>query len=101
MNYIKYWIWLTQIKGIGPVLQKRLLNHFKDIELIYNASQEELLLIEGIGPALVENIESSKCFKKANSILEQIHKNDIKLLTFDDTIYLKIAKEANDAPILL
>lgn len=96
-----YWIWLTQIKGIGPVLQKRLLNHFKNVESIYNADKEDLLSIEGIGPSLVENISGSRCLDKSNSILDQVNKQNIKLLTFDDPLYLNLAKEPNDSPILL
>lgn len=96
-----YWIWLTQIKGIGPVLQRRLLNHFKDVGSIYKAEEKDLLLIEGIGPSLVKNINDSKCLDKANSILDQVNKHKMKVLTFNDPLYLNLAKEPNDSPILL
>lgn len=96
-----YWIWLTQIKGIGPVLQKRLLSHFKDVELIYNSDEEDLLLVEGIGSSLAKNIKNSKCLEKSNLILKEVHKNYIKMLTFDDLLYPSFAKKPHDSPILL
>ena len=38
-----YWIWLSQIKYVGPVLQKRLLANFNDSPKdIYLASQDDL-----------------------------------------------------------
>ena len=44
-----YWIWLTQIKGIGPVYQRMLLKRFKNPEGIYRATEEELMSCKGIG----------------------------------------------------
>ncbi len=47
---------LKEIPGIGPVLRKRLLMHFKDIELIKRASVEELQEVQGISPKVAESI---------------------------------------------
>lgn len=35
---MEYWIWLKEIKGLGPIVEKRLLNYFKNPESIYKAS---------------------------------------------------------------
>lgn len=32
-----YWIWLNALKGIGPVISRRLLESFKFSENMYNA----------------------------------------------------------------
>lgn len=33
---MEYWIWLRLIKGLGPILEKRLLSNFKSPEKIYD-----------------------------------------------------------------
>lgn len=98
---MEYWIWLTQLKGIGYVLQKRLLEHFKDPLNIYNANEEQLLSVKGIGKSLATTIKESKCLVEVNSVLSNIHKKDIKLLTYNDRLYPNIAKKFDDSPILL
>ena len=50
-----YWIWLTKIKYIGPVLQKRLLAAFDDSpKAIYFASQADLEKIPQISKRAVD-----------------------------------------------
>ncbi|MCB2295348.1 hypothetical protein LGK95_17840 [Clostridium algoriphilum] len=44
-----YWIWLSQINGIGPVIAKVLLNVFEIPQNIYKATKFELIDIKGIG----------------------------------------------------
>ena len=53
-----YWIWLTQLKYIGPVLQKRLVTEFGSPEAIYFASQAELEQIPQINKRAIQSIIS-------------------------------------------
>ena len=53
---------LDDIQGIGEKRKKALLNHFKDIEAIKNATFEELLEVEGMNKASSESVY--KYFKK-------------------------------------
>lgn len=69
---MEYWIWMREIKGLGPILEKRLLNHFKTPKSIYEASERELL-----------------------------NKKSIKLLLYNDPLYPNIAKEHPESPTLL
>lgn len=43
--------------GIGPTISKNLLNKFKTIKNIINATEEELKSVEKIGPKKIENIK--------------------------------------------
>lgn len=43
---------MEKIKGVGPVLRKRLLLAFKSTEAIASASEEELTRVQGISPKL-------------------------------------------------
>lgn len=47
---------LEQIDGVGPELRQRLLRRFGSVEGVRTASREELLDIEGIGPATADTL---------------------------------------------
>ncbi len=98
---MEYWIWLNIIKGLGPVLGKRLLDKFGDPKSIYNASKDELTGVNGIGNSIAHKIISSRSLDKAYSILYYCQKNNIRILTYNDILYPQSAKEYIDAPILL
>lgn len=53
---------LDDIQGIGEKRKKALLNHFKDIEVIRNATFEELLEVEGMNKVSSESVY--KYFRK-------------------------------------
>lgn len=48
---------LTEIKGVGPTLLKRLLTHFDSIESIRNAEIPALLEVQGVTSELAETIQ--------------------------------------------
>ncbi len=45
---MQYWVWLSLLKGVGPITQKRLLDYFRDAESVYNASKSELMEVPGM-----------------------------------------------------
>ena len=57
----KYWIWFSQIKGLGSKRKQKLLKIYKTPENIYLLNKDELLRVNGIGEEL------------ANKILYSIH----------------------------
>jgi DNA processing protein len=97
----KYWVWLSTIKGVGPVTAKRLLNHFHAPERIYYAAKKELLEVENIGEATSEKIISSRSLSCATDIIENCRKHNINILCLDDPLYPDIVKNINKLPILL
>jgi DNA processing protein len=97
----KYWVWLSNINGIGPVTGKKLLNHFHTPERIYYAEKKELLKAKDIGEATSERIISSRSLNNAADIIENCRKNNIKILCLDDPLYPNIVKSINKLPILL
>lgn len=95
-----YWIWLTQIKGIGPVLQKNLLAKFNDPLTIFSLKEHELVEVDGVGKNLANVIYSSKSLEEPKRILEEADKLNIRLLTYYDELYPIRAREQNESPIL-
>ena len=95
-----YWIWLSQIKGIGSVTQKKLLTHFGSPQKIFETSTEELIEVGGIGKTISQHIKSAD-LSKASVILEKVQKRGVNFLAYDDPLYFDFAKQALRAPILL
>ena len=96
-----YWIWLTQISGVGPQRQRVLLERFYNPENIYRASLMELLECDGIGNKIAKTIIESKTLEKAKIILDNVNKSNIELLTWDNPLYPDDAKNITEMPILL
>jgi DNA processing protein len=98
---VLYWIWLTQIKRVGPVLQKALLEEFITPENIYKASYPDLLQCEGIGETIAKRIAMNKSLDKAECILNHVNRAGIKVLTFRDYLYPTEVKNIKETPVVL
>lgn len=96
-----YWVWLTNIKGIGPITSKILLKKFRDPEKIYEADEKELISITGIGKSTVKLITGSKDLSKVSDIIEKCNKENIKILTYCSNSYPLYAKNYDKIPIIL
>jgi DNA processing protein len=82
-----YWIWLSQINEIGPVISKLLLSVFKTPQNIYKATKNELVEIKGIGNITADIIFNDKSLVKAEAILNKCKKLNIGILTYADSLY--------------
>jgi DNA processing protein len=98
---MEYWIWLTTIRGLGPVTGKRLLSELGNPKAIYEAGKETLLTVKGIGETLSDSILSSRSLEEPFLILNECEKKNIKLLTYNDPLYPAMAKNYSGAPIIL
>lgn len=96
-----YWIWLSQINGVGPVIGKALLDTFKTPQNIYKATRAELVNIDGIGNTIANIIFNSKSLVKAEEILRKCEKSNILVLTYGDSLYPVEVKDIKKAPIVL
>lgn len=95
-----YWIWLSQIRDIGPVKQKNLLTAFKTPKEIYEVTKSQLIEIPGIHEIAAEKIILSRSLESAKKIQERIWKQNIRLLNYDDPLYLSRVKKLSKSPIL-
>lgn len=96
-----YWVWLSQLKGVGPVLSKTLVDMFKTPENIYNVSRDEIMGVYGIGNIIGDSIFKEKSLKCAEDILNKCQKLNIKILTYKDNLYMKELRDIKNAPVLL
>lgn len=75
-----YWIWMTLIPQIGPVLANRLLGKFKTPDQIFKADEKALRLIKGINNRQIESIQNSKSLEEAEEILNLCKKKKFQFL---------------------
>lgn len=94
----EYWIWLSQLPNIGPVLQKKLLEIFRSPKNIYHATMEDLQEIEGIGRQRASQIKDFP-LEKVENIIKQLTANDIGILTMEDATYRSIF-DCRESPVV-
>ena len=97
----KYWVWLSLVNNIGSKIKQRLLEKYQNPELIYNATREELLQIQGIGEVLVEKILDYKIREEIKKHIEYMKNHNIDIISINDEEYPKLLKEIYDPPISL
>ena len=100
MSALKYWVWLTTLPGLGQRAKLQLLEHFASPEEVYFASEEELLLAEGITKAHAALL-ADKSLERAEQVLADCAKDGQFILTMDDTLYPDRLRNIYDPPLLL
>ena len=100
MSALKYWLWLSNLRGLGNQTRLFLLRRFSSPEEIYYADGGELLLTEGIRREDAD-ILADKRLDTAEKILADCARLDIRILTIQDAEYPGRLKNIYDPPILL
>lgn len=55
---LKYWVWLSELKGLRNQTKLALLRRFGDPESIFYADPDELMLTEGADPGQLKLLET-------------------------------------------
>ena len=97
---LKYWVWLSELKGLRNQTRLALLHRFGDPERIFYAEPEELRLTEGADPGQLRLLENHD-LTAADRILAECQRLDIRLLTLSDAAYPGRLKNIYDPPVLL
>lgn len=93
-----YYIWLSSTLYAGSVTPKILLEHYKDIEKIYNASKEDYLLL-GIRKNDAEKL-SDKSLELAEKYYDFCVKERVGILCYDNPYYPQRLKCISDPPAM-
>lgn len=96
-----YNIALTQVKGIGAVQAKILLEHFGNAENIFKANIKQLSSVEGIGEIKAKQIKEFNAFSNIEKQIAFIHKHQIQAITLQNPNYPQKLLHCYDAPTLL
>lgn len=95
-----YWIWLSSIPSVGPVMQRNLLQRFQTPENVYQADESELAQVPGVGVNLAGRIRSFRSLDAAKMRGEQMQQKKISLLSYDDPLYPARIKHEPNAPLV-
>lgn len=98
---MKYWIWLASVEGLGPVKKFALLNKFETAKRIYNATEKEILKVDGMSDKIVQNMQKAKDAKLLEKYEKYILKNDIKIINISDDNYPVKLKNIYAPPITI
>jgi DNA processing protein len=101
MSDLRYWLALNFLSDIGSVLARRLLSVFGNPENIFHASIEELKRIEGVGENRANSIVNFDRWELVNKEIEKAHRDNIMIVTLNDTKYPSGLKHIPDAPPVL
>ncbi len=100
MNDKRYWIGFNLVKGIGAVRMRALLAYFDSLGDAWNAPAEQLQEA-GLSPRLAESAVNLRAKVDLEKIWNQIHKQGISVLTWDDELYPPRLKEIEQPPPVL
>ena len=96
-----YWLWLSHLKGIGPVTSRKLVNGLGSPRAVYQATSENLLSIQGLRSGLIETLLSQRSLDTAKGVQEHMRRCQIDLLTYDDPYFPSYINRFSSLPAVL
>ena len=100
MAGLKYWVWLSEVKGLTNRSKLLLLDHFGSPENIFYADEDEYRLVEGIEPRQIALL-AEKPMEDADRILGACSRLGLRLLTMQDADYPVRLRNIFEPPCLL
>ena len=82
-----YQIALTQIKGVGVTLARKLMEVMGDEKAVFNGGISKLETITRISKRLISEIRNSNVLRRAENELEFVIKNNLNILFFTNKNY--------------
>ncbi len=101
MSATGYWIGLTLVPGVGPVMSKKLLAALGSPENIFRAGMEDLLAVQGLSREKAASIRNFRLWDVVERQLKAIEKKDIKAVVYQDPGYPQVLREVDGSPIVL
>ncbi|MDK2798592.1 MAG: processing protein [Clostridiales bacterium] len=100
MDKLKYWLWLTNLSGIGSIKITKALKVFESPEQIWNATKLDLKCADMLSEQDIYSY-TNKSLDKAEKILSDLEKLGIEAITFKDPRYPQELKNIYDPPYVL
>ncbi len=87
MTEARYWIGLSLVPDVGPVISKKLLAAFGSPEYIFEAGLKDLLSVKGLSPDRAESIKSFNRWDVVDRQLKESSKKNIRIIHCNDAAY--------------
>ncbi len=101
MSHPESWIALSMVPEIGNASFRRLLSVFGCPEAVFDAPEDKLAGVPGIGERKAKNIKLFQDWKIVKKQTEFLRKHDARVLTCDSTTYPALLTQIEDAPVIL
>lgn len=101
MKKILPWFALKSVPGIGNHFFKRLIDRFESPERVFEASEKELLEVEGITPRLVAAIKKHDVSDHVKQEIELAARHHCNIITLTDPSYPPLLVQLPDPPPFL
>jgi len=98
---MKYWVWLSSLEKISAYNLNLLLKHFNSPYNLYITSEKELRQLTFITEAIIQQLIDKKLKDSTSRHLDNIAKNNIKIVTINDELYPYYLKNIYDPPAVL
>ncbi|HOB76524.1 MAG TPA: DNA-processing protein DprA [Phycisphaerae bacterium] len=86
---------------VGPILFRRIIEHFGSAQAAFGAGVQTLQGVEGIGPTLAERIARSRDTADIEPELALAHKHGVRILCPEDEGFPRLLRHIPDPPICL
>ncbi len=100
MSARKYWLGFNRVAGIGPVRLRALRQYFGDLELAWEAAEDDLLAA-GLDRLSLHNLIEVRRSVNLDTLLREVDALGATILTLDDPDYPALLRELPDAPPVL
>jgi DNA processing protein len=101
MSETGYWIGLSLVPDVGPVMCRKLLAEMGSPENIFRAGLKDLMAVRGLGQQKAENIKNFKLWGFVEKQLTLLDKRGIRAIAYQDEGYPRVLREIDGAPIVL
>ena len=99
ISQLKYWVWLSSLKGIGAITAAALLRRFGTPEKVYAANDSEYYGIDGVKLTDI-SILMDKDLAAANKTLAGCAEIGCRVITLQDAEYPERLRNIYDPPII-
>ncbi len=101
MENLLPWFALKSVPGIGNLIFKRLTDRFGSPEQVFNASQKELLEVQGINSRLAAAIQTHNSADQDRAEIALAAQKGYRIVTLSDPEYPPLLLQINDPPPFL
>ena len=98
MDNIRPWFKLKSVPGVGNLLGKRLIDRFKSPQNVFQASDDELLQVDGVTRRHVSAIKTHKMPQGVEAELELVERKGYRIVTLTDSDYPQLLRQIPDPP---
>jgi DNA processing protein len=101
MSDIRYWIGLSLVPDVGPIMARKLIASMGSPENVFKAGVGDLIAIRGVSEERARNIRDFTLWEAVEKQIKEAEKRKIEVVSYDDPRYPEVLKEIEGMPIVL